>query len=288
MIKRLFTLFLISIFIYSCGDGLTYEQKINNYNLYISKADSLIFAEEYTEAVKYANTAIAITDTLSAGFIKKGYASYKLDWLDVAEDNLDEAIDLDGESSIAYKYRALVFLKNGDSDFLDDINIYLENHPNDEGAIELRRNYYEQKNDFDKAIEEYNVALLKYPDSTNLMLKRGELYFKNGSFDQALKDYKSILKLEPENEFVQNKKSELETLMTKKNDRNRFVFLLLGIYAIYVLISFFILRPIVRRKAINQIGGEFKLTIDPLIWAIPIVLTITYFALYFYDLIPKI
>src|SRR5690554_6741566 len=98
MFRILFFLAL-SLFLVSCGDGLTYEQKINRYNHYISKADSLIQIQEYTEAVKYANSAIELADTLSLGYIRKGYCGYELNWMDIAEENFDKAIKIEGKQS---------------------------------------------------------------------------------------------------------------------------------------------------------------------------------------------
>ena len=286
MFKKL-SILILSLFLLSCGDGLTYEQKINDYNLYISKADSLFQISNYEEAIKYANTAISITDTLSSGFIKKGNACYELGWLDFAEENFDKAIKIEGETSKVYTQRALVHLKNKNSKFLKDINIYLERHPNDEEAIELRRDYYEEKNHLDNAIEEYTIAINKDPSNADLIVKRSELHYKNGNWDKTLEDYGTILKLEPNNELVTNKKREIERLINDKSNRNKFILLLLGIYLIYLPISFFVLKPLVAKKALKQIGGSFTMRRDPLVWILPIVLSMVFITLYFTNLIPN-
>ncbi|TXD81866.1 tetratricopeptide repeat protein [Subsaximicrobium wynnwilliamsii] len=286
MFRKLFIL-VLSLFILSCGDGLTYEQKINDYNLYISKADSLIQINNYEEAIKYANTAIAITDTLSVGFIKKGEACYALDWLDFAEENFDEAIEIEGKSSKVYKLRALVHLKNNDSDFLDDINVYIERHPDDDEALELRRDYYEQENKLDEAVEEYSNAITKDSDNVDLYIKRSELYFQNGNYEDALKDYNTILAFVPDNKPVEIKKTNLESLMSDNQNRNVFLILLIGIYILYLPLSFYVFKPLAARKAQNQIGGNFTMLKDPLVWALPIFLSIVFLTLYITDSVPN-
>lgn len=273
-------------FTMSCGDGLTYEQKIKKYNFYISKTDSLIQIKDYKKAVAYSNSAIEISDTLPAGFIRKGFASFELNWLDVAEENFDKAIKIEGKQSEVYKLRALVHLKNNDSDFLNDINVYLENHPDDVEAIELRRNYYEEKNDLKSAIKEYSTAIIIDPNNGDLILKRAELFLKNGNWDEAMQDYETILKLDPHNDFVLDKKREIEKLKNDKSNRNTFIFLLGGIYIAYLIISLFVLKPIITRKIKNQIGGEFSIKRDPLIWALPIVLLLIFVVFYFMEIIP--
>lgn len=287
MYRKLFIL-VLSLFIMSCGDGLTYEQKISNYNLYISKADSLFQVNDYEGTVRYANTAIAITDTLSTAFIKKGNACYELNWLECAEENFDKAIKIEGKTSNVYKLRALVHLKNNNSDFLDDINIYIKNHPKDEEAIVLRRDYFEEKDDFGNAIEEYSNAIKKDSENVDLYIKRGELYFKNGDYKNALEDYNTVLEFVPEDNLINKKKKDLEALMFNNQNRNRFIILLIGVYALYLPLSSFVLKPLVVKKAQNQIGGEFKIKLDPLVWLFPIVLLIIFAVSYYMNIIPTI
>lgn len=286
MVRKLLILAL-SLFILSCGDGLTYEQKINDYRLYISKADSLIQIKNYEEAIKYANTAISITDTLSIGFVKKGKACYELDWLDFAEENFDKAIKIEGKTSKVYKLRALVHLKNNDSDFLDDINVYIKHYPKDEEAIELRRDYYERKNHLGNAILEYSNAIKKDPENVELYVKRAELYQKNGNYDDALIDYNAVLSFVPDDEMISNKKNELEALMLSNYNRNIFIILLIGIYVLYLPLSFLVLKPFVAKKVERQVGGDYTILKDPLIWVIPIVFTVVFIASYTLDYIPN-
>ncbi|EPR71915.1 Tetratricopeptide TPR_2 [Winogradskyella psychrotolerans RS-3] len=243
MYKRILCI-VFPLLAFNCGDGLTYEQKLNEYQSYINITDSLINANNYEEAIKYANTAISLTDTLSPAFTKKGIACYELNWLEFAEENFDEAIEIEGEASKVYKRRALVHLKNNDSDFLDDINIYLLNYPEDEEALEIRRDYYENKEDYDEAIFEYDFAIEKYRDSTELYIKRSSLLYLNGDYERALEDYEKILVLDASNTEIYNKKNDLLAELHKKNDLIIFIILLFVCYGVYVLISYFIFKTI--------------------------------------------
>jgi len=282
------TLFILSTLIFfSCSSDISYEQQVRTYNLYTKKTDSLIELKKYNEAMPYINAAIEITDTVPIAIYLKGFASYKLNRLEDAEENFSKAIELEGEKSKTYKDRAKVYLKMGDSDFLDDINIHSKNYPNDEEALTLKRDYLEEKEDYDEAINEYNLAISKNKNDINLLTKRADLYFKNGDYENSVKDYEEILKLNPENEEIKTKKDNILTLMDKNTNRNILIAILISFYLIYVAISFLILKPLANKKAISQIGGEFEISKDPLIWVLPMILTITFFTLFFTNLIPN-
>ena len=282
------TLIVLSTLIYiSCSSDVSYEQQVKTYNLYTKKTDSLIELKKYNEAMYYIDSAIEITDTVPVAIYLKGFASYKLNRLEAAEENFTKAIEMEGEKSGTYKDRAKVYLKMGDSDFLDDINIHIKNYPNDEEALKLKRDYLENKENYDDAITEYNLAISKDKNDINLLTKRADLYFKNGEYEKSIKDYEQILVLNPENENIKTKKNDILLLINKNSNRNYFILILISIYLIYVAISFLLLKPLVNKKAITQIGGEFEVSKDPLIWILPILLAITFFTLYFSNLIPN-
>jgi tetratricopeptide (TPR) repeat protein len=282
------TLFILSTLIFfSCSSDISYEQQVKTYNLYTKKTDSLIELKKYNEAMSYINAAIEITDTVPIAFYLKGSVSFKLNRLEDAEENFSKAIEMEGEKSKTYKDRAKVYLKMGDSDFLDDINIHIKNYPNDDEALMLKRDYLEEKEDYDEAINEYNLAISKNKDDISLLIKRADLFFKNGDYENSIKDYEQILKLNPGNEDIKTKKDDILSLMNKNTNRNILIVILLSFYLIYVAISFLILKPLANKKAFSQIGGEFEISKDPLIWILPIILTITFFTLFFTNLIPN-
>jgi tetratricopeptide (TPR) repeat protein len=286
--KQLKLLFIFSLLIFSsCSSDLSYEQQVKNYTFYINKSDSLIKKEKYKDAIRYSNSAIEITDTVSIAIYLKGLASYKLNWLEEAEDNFSKVIEIEGQNSGAYKDRAKVYFKNGDSDFIDDIDIFIKNHPNDEEALKLKRNYLENKEDYDEAITEYNLAISKNKNDISLLTKRADLYFKNGNYEKSINDLEQILKIEPDNASIKTKKDNILSLINNNSNRNIFLAILISFYLIYVVISFRVLKPLVNKKAISQIGGKFELSKDPLIWILPIILTITFFTLLFTNTIPN-
>ncbi|WP_405296660.1 tetratricopeptide repeat protein [Algibacter sp. Ld11] len=278
---------LPALIFFSCGSDLSYEQQVTNYNFYIKKSDSLIEQKNYNEAMSYINSAIKITDTIPIAIYLKGFVSYKLDRLDDAEKNFTKAIEMEGEKSKTYKDRAKVYLKMGDSDFLDDINFHIENYPNDEEALTLKRDYLENKEDYDEAINEYNLAINKNKNDISLLTKRADLYFKNGDYEKSIQDYEQVLKLNPDNENIKTKKNDVLLLINNNSNRNILFAILISFYLIYVATSFFILKPLANKKAINQIGGEFEISKDPLIWVLPIVLTIIFLTIYFLNIIPN-
>lgn len=280
-------LILVTLIIFSCSSDLSYEQQVKNYTLYINKSDSLIKKEKFKEAISYSNAAIEITDTVPIALYLKGLACYKLDWLEEAEENFSKVIEIEGNTSGAYKDRAKVFLKNDDSDFIDDIDVFLKNYPNDEEALTLKRDYLENKEDYDEAISEYNLAISKNKNDISLLTKRADLYFKNGDYEKSIQDYEQILELNPDNEKIKIKKNDILSLIDNNSNRNILIAILISFYLFYLALSFFILKPLTNKKAISQIGGEFELSKDPLIWVLPILLTITFFVLLLTNLIPN-
>lgn len=286
VIQKILAFFFILI-LFNCGEDLTYQEKVDIYNYHIKKADSLNGLEEFEEAIKHANSALSLTDTLSQAFIEKGKACYEKGWLETAEENFDEAIEIEGPYSKVFKLRALVFLKTNDSDFLDDIDLYLENYGDDEEALELKRNYLESNEDYTSAIEEYSLAISKNPENLDFLIKRGSLFERNNDYKEALIDYETILKLAPENELAVLKKKELEAIISENSNKNTFALILTGCYFLYLPLSFFVFKPIVRKKAKKHVGGDHSLGTDPLIWALPLVLLATYWTLWYLKVIPN-
>jgi tetratricopeptide (TPR) repeat protein len=286
--KILKTVIILSaLVLFSCGSDISYEQQVKNYTFYVNNSESLIKKEKYKDAIRQSNSAIEITDTLPIAIYLKGLASYKLDWFEEAEDNFSKVIEIEGQTSKAYKDRAKVYFKTGDSDFIDDIDIFIKNYPNDEEALKLKRDYLENKEDYDEAITEYNLAISKNENDISLLTKRADLYFKNGNYKKSIKDLEQILKLKPDNESIKTKKNNILSLMNNNSDRNIFLAILISFYLIYVVISFRILKPLVNKKAISQIGGEIEISKDPLILILLIILGITFFTLLFTNSIPN-
>lgn len=280
-------LILSTLILFSCSSDVSYEQQVKTYNLYTKKTDSLIELKKYNEAMYYIDSAIEITDTVPIAIYLKGFVSYKLNQLKDAEENFTKAIEIEGAKSKTYKDRAKVYLKMGDSDFLDDINFHIKNYPNDEEALKLKRDYLENKEDYDDAITEYNLAISKDKNSISLLTKRADLYFKNGDYEKSIKDLEQILKIEPDNASIKTKKDNILALINNNSNRNTFLAILILFYLIYVVISFRVLKPLVKKKAKSQIGGKYELSKDPLIWILPIILTITFFTLLFTNTIPN-
>ncbi|WP_159019751.1 tetratricopeptide repeat protein [Algibacter sp. L3A6] len=127
----------------SCGSRFSKQDQLRVYNYYVKKANQYNAIEDYETAVKYSDKAIDITDTLAIAYKIKGIALYHLNVLDDAIVNFDEVISLEGETSDVFKNRAIIHLKNDDTYFLNDIETYLSTHPNDDEAINMRANYYQ-------------------------------------------------------------------------------------------------------------------------------------------------
>ena len=237
------------VFFVGCKSDLSHEEQIKKYNYFISNADSLTVAGKYKDAIALSDSAMKITDTLSKSFHVKGIASSNLGMLDVAEDNFTEVINLEGDKSTAYKERALVFLKTNNSDCLDDIDHYLENYPNDLEAHLIRRNYTEKNGKLEDAIIEYSLSINKDKYNLDLYKKRGNIYYENGDYEEALADYNTVLQTKLNDIELSSKKVEVESIISKIENRNNLIYLMLCLYLLYFLISSLILKPIAAKKA---------------------------------------
>ena len=275
------------IFFFNCGSDLSYNEQIRDYEYNVQKADSLFKTEKYKESIIYSDAAIKVSDTLAIAIYLKGLASFKLNWFDIAEENFSKVIDIEGETSGAYKDRAKVFFKQKDNDFIDDIDDYLKFYPENEEAHELKRKYFEEQEEYDSAITEYSFTIEKHKDSVELYVKRSKLYYLNGDFDEALVDFDRILSLNPNNTEFLEKKKELISKMHKSDNTIILISILIISYIFYLLISIFLLKPLVFKKARNQIGGEFVILKDPIIWVLPMVLLTIFLVMYFIDYIPN-
>lgn len=133
---------IILLVFLSCGSKFSKQDKIRVYNYYIKKAKSNNKLANYNNALAQSNLAINIADTLATAYKTKGTALYHLNKLEEAIDCFDKAIQIEGPRSKIFKNRALAHLKNEDGLFLNDIEAYLKNYPNDKEVRLLKSNYY--------------------------------------------------------------------------------------------------------------------------------------------------
>ena len=248
--KKSLILFIITSFIISSCNNLSYEEKILQYNNLYNEAYAQSENKNYSGAINQLDKAIEITDTLSKAILLRGDCFHYLKKYDKAEDDYDDVIKIEGKTSIAYKNRAINFLVQNDSDFKGDIDNYITHHPKDKDAILLRQDYNLKNNDFEDALNDITMAMELSPDDNELQLKKAKI--------QSILDYKA-----------------------KK--RNYIIFMVLTICIVYI--SYFnysnkILSPKVKLIAESQIGGSYKINSDPLIWLLPILLIVGSITLY--------
>jgi len=195
--KKYFSLLVLSVLIISCGSDSTYEEQILQYNHFVKQADSLNNLKNYANAELIASKALKITDTLSMAYLERGNAYLGLNKLDDAIDDFSEMIEIEGESSLGYKGRAIANLHSGDKDdFIDDINTYLKHYKNDVDAHELRGDYYSQS-DYDNAITDYSFCINRNPGNLIFYLKRGNVYAINDQEKLSVNDYAKYINLNP-------------------------------------------------------------------------------------------
>lgn len=197
--KKVITYIILILVLLGCGSGLTYEEKITQYNKLVSSADSLSEVEDYNQIILTTTEAIKITDTLSQAFIQRAEANLSLNNLKDARKDFSKAIKIDGETSIAYKGRAIANLLNDKKKaFLKNINIYIKHHENDISAYSLRADYYVEDKDYESAISDYSFCIKDEPENSLFYLKRGNVYAINGQGALSISDYDNYVRLNPD------------------------------------------------------------------------------------------
>lgn len=197
--KKIILFTFLTALLSSCDSKISYEQQIQQYNNYISTADSLNKIKNYKQTIIVSTKAIKITDTLSQAYLKRGDANLSLKNYDDAEDDFNDAIKIEGNKSIAYKGRAIAYyFKNEMGDFIDDIDIYLTYHGNDLYAHSLRGDYYTEDEDYEKAILDYSSCLKINPRNSIFYLKRGNAYAIDGQTNLSVIDYENYTRLNPD------------------------------------------------------------------------------------------
>ncbi len=289
ILKKIIFLSLIFVLLIPVGcSDMTDAEKLEKYKYHISQSESLVDNRQFSIAISHTDSAISITDTLSAAFYVRGAAYFGQGKYKAAKEDFTEVIDIDGEKSKAYKYRALSYLKLNDSDFLDDIEQYLKNYPSDEYARNQRIDYYVAHKEYNKAIKDYEFLLSRDKGNLNLQKKLSDLRYKNGDLSEALSHYDNILKTSPQDAEVLKKKQELENQIKQNDNRNNFIYCLVGSYFSYLIFVAVIIRPVVKRKARKYIGGTFEIAKDPLIWWLPVILLSVFLYFYYFNQLPII
>lgn len=111
--------------------------------------------------------------------------------------NWDEAIRLNPNSPLCYRFRGWAYLKSGDLDrAVADHTMALQLDPNDGMSYKSRAYAYFEIGDLDKAIADYSEAIRLDPKDFTAHAWRGYLQSRKGNLDKAIADYSEAIRVD--------------------------------------------------------------------------------------------
>lgn len=96
----------------------------------------------------------------------------------------------------------------------------LKNNPDDIELIQLRGTLYNWEQSYDEAIRDLNIVIDNSPENENAYLMRGDCYCHTGQYDLAKQDYLRAMKLQfhDDEEFVKGHTEEVISTSTIANE----------------------------------------------------------------------
>ncbi|HEX3007325.1 MAG TPA: tetratricopeptide repeat protein, partial [Bacteroidales bacterium] len=166
------------------GSALNYylqgvvTEKLNSYQ----KAE-WAFGKSIKEDKKYIDSYIALADL-----------QVKMDKLEEAMANCNEALKLDPASRGALLVRSRVFVKRQDfQNAINDISRNIVTNPSDEEMFFIRATYYQQFSQHQNAINDFNKVLTLNPKHADALYNRAKSYEEISNFSSAIKDYEALV-----------------------------------------------------------------------------------------------
>lgn len=196
-ISRIFILSLLPFF--AC-DSLTEEQKEAKVKELKSRAENYLDNNNFIRCWHCADEAIGLSSESDPEL-------YKLKGICLLNDGLhkkstkafNEVIDLEGDSSIAYYYRAIsYFYREKNRKFKKDINHYIEHHPEDIKGYKARARYFKKEREFKKLLaDQLQIVELDSSDPLNY-LELGTTYTVLGQNNKGVINFNIYADLSPE------------------------------------------------------------------------------------------
>ena len=189
---------------------LTYEEAVKadprNPSIYVTLARWQVLYGEYDKALENATNALLLNENHALAKAVKGWALEKLGRFEEAKFELDEALELDRNSALAYAYRAEMYidmLSAGKGDITTQENAIEDSRRARDLAsdlLEVRRVrglVLEYTNQSEEAIKEFEAAIALNETLAELHVALGRNYRYTQQSDKAVNSLMKAISLAP-------------------------------------------------------------------------------------------
>lgn len=158
------------------------------------KIDKLFTAKKYAEIITLLSDGVLKEFNVADLYAQKARAYFRIEMNHECEKNIQEAIKLDPENSIANSYYGHIFSEKGDKEkAINYYQIALKGNPKNVNAVNGIGNVYLSKKDFLKAKDYYEKAIELDPRYEYSYNGLGIVYYNLKQNDLALKFYDKAL-----------------------------------------------------------------------------------------------
>ena len=183
-------------------NAAAYNLRGNIYNLLALNQQNIPVAESYRrQALSDFDRAIRLNSNYAAAYFNRGLTYYEAKNFSAAIKDFNRAIQLESDDAQNYFYRALCYRQTDKDSALADFNKAIELAPTATYIYSGRGKFYEDLQDFSKAVEDYTRAIELTTQGNSLALSyqnRGNVYRKLNKYSAAIEDYSKAI------EFMEN------------------------------------------------------------------------------------
>ena len=190
--------------------------------LFLEKAQSLIFSDSHKEAVEILDEVIKIDHKNTIAREYKVLAFSKMDKNLEALEVIEEILKISGSDAytLGVKGSLLLRLKRY-HESLSIINEALKIEPGDVETLKNKGAIFLITKKYGEAIEVFSEILRINPEEISALNNRGAIFIIAGKYDEAIKDFSKALKINPKDETALNNMNTCLTDINNKNKNNK-------------------------------------------------------------------
>jgi tetratricopeptide (TPR) repeat protein len=164
--------------------------------LYCIRGIQIVESENYEQALKEFNSALALNNSCAMAYVFRGYVHRSMDLIAESISDFTAAIAI--YPRCALKLRGILYMKQGNfTQALSDFKLSLKYEPNDVTILNNIGAIYQIQYDHESAISVFNQIVNIYPDETIFIINRAQSKFIIGRINEAIADLDSALTNDP-------------------------------------------------------------------------------------------